>query len=695
MPSASSVSASSPFVSALQQDAWGAVEAGDADLTSSQRVITIGTPIQVVFCKHVAGAGGAWVTPPAARIGAKYDEVAGVTSTVGLVVSDGRIGDIATGDVYKGATVVTGLTNGASLFRYGGMPDIADGYDWQSSQTVSKGQSDILSFPISTGYTVNKSGVLSFNAQNIRVEIGHVTYMVSHRLYINGVLDTGNTSVAANRINISKTFAAPTDVRLEIISYNYGEGKPYPAGATLFGQIDTTFLSTSTVTDETSGFPLYPGSGGTFEGLSCLAVKGGYPKEGGVSVPSTVTGEAFSGGFITSYSVAKTKVTQFSITVTNVKSSNVNQVFGWAFYANNVLVESNGGSWPNTITKSYSYQNPVDARFELTSYNGGAGKPYPAGTVVTGTVSYTGLGAPQGAKSPDTYSDQVRCFVRNGIQVYNVLTGATASSDNFADLAYYLLTQCGKASPASIDIESFRKAAAFTAANGLTFNGVIASLSNVREYLQAVAPFFLLRFTTIDGKYALAPALPIDANGAFVVDAVTPVASFDKTVILEGSYSRTYVAAAERRERIVLVPWRNQSTADYSVVNTAEIRYKDEPNATVYESFDASGFCTSFSHAALVGRYFQVKRRRSVHSIVFSVSADKAVGLKSRDVITVSLDSETTLGSVAPAALPYQVESISDAPNGVTTIEASYFPLDGDGKSLFLLDMLGEACEVK
>lgn len=691
MTQGASLAASSPFVSALQLDAWGAVEAADADLTAQQRMVVIGTPIQVVFCKYENGKGGAWVTPPAARYGAAYHEVNGVTSYLGLVVSDGKIGAIQPSDVYQGTTAVPGLTNGLTIFRYGSMPDSGDGFNWTSTQTVSQGKSDILSGPISTSYTVVKNSVTSFAAAGVMIRVGIVNYQFYYRLLVNGALVDGGFLYSVSNLNIAKrTFSSPANVVLEIIPRD----NPLPSGAVIYGQVDTTALVSGTVTDETSGFPINPGSGGTFEGLSCLAVRGGYPKEGGVNIPGQNQSESFSAGMTTTYQITKSQVTQFGVIGVGVKSTNVNQVFAWRLYVNGALAANNGASWPNNLTKSWSYLNPVDIRLEFISYNGGEGKPYPAGTIISGDLSYTGLGTKEGATSPEIYDRQVRCFVRNGIEVESVQSRATGSSNNFADLALYLLTKCGRVAEDSIDVALMQKAAAFTSANALQFNGVIASLSNVREYLQSIAPFFLLRFTTVNGRYGFAPLLPCDSAGAIATTPAIVAKAYGPNQVLSGSYGRTYATAAERQPVIVLVSWRNQETESYSVVNTTEVRYKDESAASIYQTYDASGFCTSFDHAALFGKYVQAMRRHSTHSIRFAVSTTEAIGLKALDVISVAAGGASSLDAVAESTRLYRVEGLADNPNGTTTISASYYPVDSGGNSLILNDVLSTSCEV-
>ena len=118
------------------------------------------------------------------------------------------------------------------------------------------------------------------------------------------------------------------------------------------------------------------------------------------------------------------------------------------------------------------------------------------------------------------YREQIRCFVRNGIEVENLATGAIGSSDNFIDLAYYLLKK-NQVSDDLIDLQAFSDARQFLEATGLHFNGTLSASVNLRSYFEAVAPGMMLKFVQDAGKFSFKPVLPIDSNNVIDVGTIS------------------------------------------------------------------------------------------------------------------------------------------------------------------------------
>ena len=679
--------ATSPFVSGLQVDAWGAVLSTDANLTEQQRPIVLSTSIPLVFAKEIAGDGGAWITPPAARYGAQSNVTTGVTVSMGLVLSDGQIGAVAIADVYKGAAKLSALTSPTATFSFGSMP--TSGFDYTLTTTTTATASDFLAVPITSSYNIVRNGCMSFVAVNVRVTQGATTYFKGYDLYVNGVIVEGTslTSVYDTAgINISRTFTTPTDVVLRIYQY---PTTPYPSGAQVLGEITHTYLSTAPATQQTSDFPIFGGSGGTFSGLSCLSIKANYPLTGGITTEGDVNGEAFSRTGTNAFSITKNSTKKIVVTNMTVKSGGVNQFFTWAVYGNNVLIENNGGSFITTWNYTRTFAVNTNVRLDISPLSS-----WPAGSVATCTLDYTAL-TTQGAESPLTYSDQVRCFVRNGVQIFNLLTSTTQSTSNFADIAYYLLNQVAGIPAALIDTAAMTTAATFTNINQLFFNGAINSQSNLRSYLQALASYFLLRFTQIDGKFALVPLLPANADGTFKTTAITPVKEFTNAMIIEGSYSREYIPAADRRESAALVAWRNQSTSDYSVISTAEVRYTGTAANGPFNKFEASEFCASYNHAVLIGKYALATKKHITHSISFDTTIEDGDTIKSLDIIGVIWSATPTIGSPLTARILYQVESVTDQGDGTVSVDALHFPSNGSDQSLIALDLVGSGYQIQ
>ena len=292
------------------------------------------------------------------------------------------------------------------------------------------------------------------------------------------------------------------------------------------------------------------------------------------------------------------------------------------------------------------------------------------------------------------YKEQVRCFVRNGVKVKDVITSAVASSNNFANLAYYLL-KANNVSDDLIDLASFQDAHRYTVKNKLFFNGVVNSPVNLRDYLARIAPGFLLRFVQIDGRFALKPVLPITADGSFVSSSVAPSKIIDESAILQGSYEKTYYSSQQRKPICVLVTWREQLSKPYSLNTTTEIRYTGTAASGPFEQYDFSDFITNRLHSELVGKYILASRKHITHSVSFSLAYDETadVGqklvaqLQPMDIIQINRSAQVSRHGKFSATEYYQIASISETAAGQVTIEANHFPTDVGGASLIAGDI--------
>jgi hypothetical protein len=667
-------------------DLNGSVQSTEAPLTGPQEVVAIGNRIPVVFGKQVNGAGGVWVTPPAARYGVKADQAANtVGAAVGLVVSDGKIGAIATADVYRGATAVSALAGGKSVFKYGSMPSLSDGFDFTVSGSTVENLQDILAVPISKTYAWTASGCTTVAFVNFLMRAnGTTARSFRWKMYADGVLKGSSSGNYITSFSHNATFPTPTTVRLELELFT-GDSF-HPPGATVYGTINYNGRKATTAGNSPiSGAPISPGEGGTFEGLSCLAVRGDYLYSGSNQDPTvTSTTDWKSATFNSTYTL--TLPTTRSVKMTNMRmqtATGTSANFSYVITVDGTVVQSQpgtaGASYPATLTYERSFLKPVEVKVVFTRYDNSAyTKPF---TLLADLLEYTSEIVVDKTQ-PMTFTDAVRCFVRNGIEVENLLTGAVASTDNFADVALYLLRTCGKVPDALIDMDGMRAAARFVAAQGFTFNGVVAGASNLRSYLQAVAPFFLLEFAQVDGRFTLLPLLPTTADGQLSTAPLSAALTFDERTILAGSYSRQYIPASERVDAIALLTWRSQAKSSYALNMIEEVRYASTPADALRLQLDASGFCTSASHAAMIGRHVLACRKLIGHRASFSTTVEHAGALKPRDVVTARLP------GILDAVEHYRVLALSDAGDGLLSIEAEQFPVDGTGAPLVTLEML-------
>lgn len=243
--------------------------------------------------------------------------------------------------------------------------------------------------------------------------------------------------------------------------------------------------------------------------------------------------------------------------------------------------------------------------------------------------------------------NQPQVWLRDGINVERLADvqhypddrgrGSIAPSNNFADVAYYLLTNQGPGSGAagrSIAPELvakgwFRESAIYLSKTWCRFDGAITDSINLRDYLTEIAPFFLCNFVIQNGKFALKPALPQiagDVNqGPIQIDAM-----FNDGVIVAGSFKLTYLSQSERQDFRANMIYRRSQANTLTEKRSILVQWDwDENNdldpsnniTTVnQEDFDISSFCTRRSHAFAAARYMLSIRRRVDHIVEFKTT---------------------------------------------------------------------------
>lgn len=291
-----------------------------------------------------------------------------------------------------------------------------------------------------------------------------------------------------------------------------------------------------------------------------------------------------------------------------------------------------------------------------------------------------------------TVTNQIYVYVRKGILVDRLIDGTRASSNLFPDLARYLLSLNVLVPSQLIDTAKLKIAAQFNNAEGLYFNGVIATASNLRDYLSRVAPFFMLRFVQNNGLFALVPDLPIDpATFKLKTGPVTPVKTFDETNITDGSLTRDYVALADRKPFCAVVLWRDQKSTEPGRTRTVEVRYSGTAPDGPFEQYDLSEFCTTEAHAVKIGKYLLAKRRYTTHTISFATNplggSPASSLLQPGDLIKVKERRENSVGVTATEEYFYQIDSINETLTGEVNIEATHFPTLSTGASTVTYDV--------
>lgn len=585
-------SASAPITTNLRKDELAALNTVDQGATAQQRVIATGNSIPLVFCKFANNQGGAWVTPPAARYGLQLTESAENAYSFGLILSDGQVPAVPISDIYKGALPVGDLIAPDAVTTYSGLATTGFNYALTYTTAGTPGTPEVPGRFVDTPFSVTGNSIGSSYIQTFaNVKSGSVNLQFQGRTAVGQIWEsvTGNATIAHTSYINTQTFTSVSTVSLSI---------PGPRGGIsnliINSGVDNTSLTnprwntfrvvytinyvvevfvpgTPAIPGEpgvTSDLPLFPGSGGSFAGMTTLAVKGAY--------------------------------------TANTDSNAVKQ--------------------------------------------------------------------------------QVRCFVRDGVIVQKVL-GGTGSSDSFPDLVNYLLTKSSSALSNLIDLPSLQAAEFFTSVYRLRFNGVVANSVNLRDYFSRVSPFFLLRFVQINGKFALKPVLPILADYSLSLQAINPVATFDDSNIVVGSFQKQYISISERKPFCALMTWRSQSTAFFGVPQTAEVRYAGTAIDGPFEQYDMEEFCTTADHAIFVGKYIIASRKHVTHTISFQTT--RLIGdLVPTDIIRVVWDYDSSFALGQSSSILYQVDSVSEGADGVFRVEATHFPTTVNGLSQVAFDML-------
>lgn len=581
-------SASAPITTNLRKDELAALLTVEQGATAQQRIAATGNSIPLVFCRQTGGVGGAWVTPPAARYGVEENVNTGDYFAFGLIISDGQIPAIAEADIWKGPIKVNTLSGYGITNAYGSMPESGYNYTLTSigadtpatstttTETITFADSAVAYSFSGDTYTLTIADCTSIDITNSIVRSAPsdgFEYLSRWEAYQGSTLIGESGSTYLGSVSASYDFASPATfkwVRTSLPGFSgYFSSPAYAVfGALAYTRKITNTITTPEIPGAVTNLPLFAGAGGSFAGISTLAVKGRYA---------------------------------------------------------------------------------VDAE---------------AGT----------------------YKQQVRCFVRNGVQVDRVL-GGNGSSCSFPDLAYYLLKNANKVSTQLIDLPSLQAAENFNSKYQLFFNGVLANSVNLRDYLARVAPLFLLRFVQINGKFGLRPVLPLTADYYIDFAAITAVTAFDSTNIVAGSFQKDYINANERKPFCALMTWRSQTESLYGTPKTNEVRYEGTATDGPFEQYDMEEFCTTEAHATLVGRYILASRRHVTHTVSFQTTA--LIGdLTPTDIISVNWSYSAAIGTGQNATILYQVDAVTEGADGVFRVEATHFPTTATGASQVAIDML-------
>lgn len=276
-------------------------------------------------------------------------------------------------------------------------------------------------------------------------------------------------------------------------------------------------------------------------------------------------------------------------------------------------------------------------------------------------------------------------FLRGGmiIQRGRLVDSVVGPSDNICDLLVWALVQSGRLTIDDIDLTAMATAAQFVEANALYCNAEFRTATNLPELLTTLLPSFLLRETTIGGKFAVLPLVPTNDDGTINTDPISPELIFTEQSIAPGSYQETYPAAGSRGPLELVISYRQQiSEVEPPLTVALTLGRPDEANPTT-EALDLSGFCTGRQHAAMAGAYRLATRQYGgrTGSVVLP-AGDQTGFLWPGMIVQTHLHIVTDLEPPGRLSSYWTVDRVDRAIDGSETLQLSEVPVDEQGRSI-------------
>jgi hypothetical protein len=289
----------------------------------------------------------------------------------------------------------------------------------------------------------------------------------------------------------------------------------------------------------------------------------------------------------------------------------------------------------------------------------------------------------------NTTTRQLSVLIEEGVKVplySSGSPGSTGSSHQFVDLAMYLFvinkrliagTTADIASP--VDTSNLQSLATFNANFGLFFNGIIEQSVNIIDFISTMSPYFFMSFVTENGRYAFKPILPLSGDN-IDTGALSPTKTFTDSDIIPGSFEKDYVEAEERKDVQVSIVFRETKKFRVGLQKSTQIRYSDVDADVRMIQYDMTDCCVTGKHARNFAKLQLATRRHSTHSISFDTPLLTS-SLSINDIIKVQRVRKNNVGDDRTESDHYQVTSIGHGSDGITTIAAMHFPLNGSNVS--------------
>lgn len=665
-----------------------------ANLNGAQTDLEVGQAIPIVFGKRSGGAGGVWLSPPATECRFENDTDNSVTVSYHLVLSDGQIGTISEGDVYQGDTPLVAANfqqaynTRAGSWSPGNFIEQRFGVEYTNQRITIEGK------PIGND-NANALDVSGLSPEEINQLVNNNKAVLEY--------NSNGNYVTFLRIQVAKTIDWPT------------EGIQFAARGELSPPAEFRFPGVYGGGGGAEYRPFLPLVTKPARNLNELPWQLVVPSQRVLSATNT-SSPSISGG-----------ISYQEFTVGNqwiydrgnearyfpIEDYQINRPASVDPYGE-IELEFTEIVRPGFVTTkefALTYGTLVDPDQSIYYYDVGLfgglpgvlydvtieeinsiPLPRPEATLYCGTGgSYAGLSTLSVVKSYppefDNWQRQIHVFAREGRAVPRLIEETEGASNQYPDLARYLMKASARTPDDLIDDAQLLAAAEFCDAQGLLCDGIVASPSNVREWIDRTAPLFLLKPTNRWGRMGLRPAVATDGND-IDTDTITPEMVFDESNIVPGSLNVSYVPRSERTPLAALVLWRDQPEDDIGVMQPTEVRYECEAIDGPYYDIDGSEFITRENHALKVGALWLARRRHIAHTASFQVlPTAAAAALLPGAIVRVNRKRNPTVGAASHWSYLYEVDTITGPPLGPWTIGATHFPVDAAGRSLIALDV--------
>ncbi len=284
---------------------------------------------------------------------------------------------------------------------------------------------------------------------------------------------------------------------------------------------------------------------------------------------------------------------------------------------------------------------------------------------------------------------QISMFIEDGVKVTKYSDGksggsyTSGSSNKFVDLVLFFFFFFKRQDPTAttplveaVEVTNVQDLAAFEDNYKLWFNGVIEQQVNVIDYVSTISDFFLMSFISRNGVYGLRPLLPLNGSNQIDVTALTPSATFTDDDILPGSFAKEFIDNNERRDVNAAIAWNYTTCDEIGNESSTLIRYSTTAIDAPLIQFDMTDLCSHIDHAIIYAKYFLARRRHSTHSIGFQVPLLTSELIPTQ-IIKVVRQRVTSRGDNRTETDWYQVTDVKHSTDGISTIQAIHFSVDG------------------